>query len=110
MSGTVATVVSAVAAPLAADLKSAVVAAADAHLATVTADVTKLKAAVAADLAGVAAAVPGVFAQGEHFVVAEIEKLAAFVANLKVAGIVSGVAAAASAAVWAAAHFGFLVF
>ena len=62
---------------LSGDLKAAVLAAADAHLAAVTADVTRLRDAVSHDLAGVAAVGTSEFDRLESLVRAEITRLRA---------------------------------
>jgi len=64
-------------APLSADLKSAVLAAADAHFAAVSADVTRLKGAVSSDLTGLATSGTSEFERLETSVVAEIARLRA---------------------------------
>ena len=62
---------------LSADLKAAVLAAADAHLAIVTTDVTRLREAVSNDLAGVAGVGTTEFDRLESLVLAEITRLRA---------------------------------
>ena len=65
------------AASLSAELKAAVLAAADAHLAAVTADVAKVKGAVAGDLSGLATAGKTELDRLESRVIAEIAGLRA---------------------------------
>jgi len=103
MSGTVT-------APLAADLKAAVVAAADAHLAGVSADVARVKNAVAGDLANVATVAKSDLHSVEDWFITELEAIEARFAKWKKSLAVAGGASGVGGLLWAAVHFGFLVF
>lgn len=93
-------------APLANSLKTAIVAAADAHLASVAADVARVKGAVSADLVNVAVVAQSDFGKAESYVVAQLEALEARVAKIvPTAGIGAAVLAVGAAAVWAVVHF-----
>lgn len=65
------------------ELKAAILAAADAHLAAVAIDVAKVKGAVSADLAGLATSGKSEFDRLESSVLAEIARLRADLAGVK---------------------------
>lgn len=90
---------------LSAELKAAVVAAADAHLAAVTADVAKLKGAVADDLAGIATTGKSEFDRLEGAVIAEIAKLRADLAGTPLRYYAIGAAIVVASAAAALGHF-----
>lgn len=76
-------ITSATPASLSAELKSAILAAADAHLAAVATDVAKVKGAVSADLAGLATSGKSEFDRLESSVLAEIARLRADLAGAR---------------------------
>lgn len=92
-------------AALSTELKSAILAAADAHLAAVTADVAKVKGAVSGDLAGLATTGKSEFDRLESSVLAEIAKLRADLAGAKPRYYVIAAAVVVASAGAAFGHF-----
>ena len=86
--------------PLSSALKSAIVAAAEAHLADVTTDVNRVKAAIQADLPSVSATAVSI----EALVKAEVAKLKADVVSLMPTWMKVGVVAVASVGGGLAVH------
>lgn len=87
--------------PLNSALKNAVVVAAEQHLAEVTADVNRVKAAVQADLPSVSATAVSV----EALVKAEVAKIKADVVSIMPSWMKAAVVAVAAVGAGAAVHF-----
>ena len=92
-------------ASLSTELKSAILAAADAHLAAVTADVAKVRNAVSADLAGLATSGRSEFDRLESSVLAEIARLRADLAGAKPRYYLLAAAVVVASAAAALGHF-----
>lgn len=92
-------------ASLSTELKSAILAAADAHLAAVTADVAKVKNAVSADLAGLATSGKSEFDRLESSVLAEIARLRTDLAGARPRYYLLAAAIVVASAAAALGHF-----
>lgn len=92
-------------ASLSAELKAAVVAAADAHLAAVMADVARVKGAVSSDLAGMGPTGKTEFDRLEGSVIAEIAKLRADLAGAPLRHFAVAAVAVVATAAAALGHF-----
>ncbi len=92
-------------AALSEELKTVVLAAADAHLEAVTADVARLRDAVSQDLAGVSATGTSEFERLEALVLAEVARLRADLTGSPHRSLVAGAGVAVVLAAAALGHF-----
>lgn len=91
--------------PMSADLKSAIISAAQAHLAQVTSDVSRITTAVQGDLAGVATVGQNELGALETSILGEIGKLRADVAGVPLKYYAIGVGVTVAGAAGLLAHF-----